>query len=86
MRTTVEIPDETFRQLKSEAALRGTRLKDLITEFVEEGLAARCVSNSARRPRSPLPVVRLPTGTSHPALSNAELEDVLTQAEGHARP
>ena len=34
MRTTVDIPDELFRQAKSEAALQGRRLKDL----VEEGL------------------------------------------------
>jgi hypothetical protein len=34
MRTTVEIPDELFRRAKSEAALTGRKLKDL----VEEGL------------------------------------------------
>jgi hypothetical protein len=34
MRTTVDIPDELFRRAKSEAALQGRRLKDL----VEEGL------------------------------------------------
>jgi hypothetical protein len=34
MRTTVDIPDELFRRAKSEAALRGRKLKDL----VEEGL------------------------------------------------
>jgi hypothetical protein len=34
MRTTVDIPDELFRRAKSEAALRGRSLKDL----VEEGL------------------------------------------------
>lgn len=34
MRTTVDIPDELFRRAKSEAALRGRKLKDI----VEEGL------------------------------------------------
>jgi hypothetical protein len=34
MRTTIDIPDELFRRAKSEAALRGRKLKDL----VEEGL------------------------------------------------
>ncbi len=34
MRTTIDIPDELLRRAKSEAALRGRRLKDL----VEEGL------------------------------------------------
>ena len=36
MRTTVDLPDELFRRVKSEAALRGKKLKDL----VEEGLRA----------------------------------------------
>ena len=34
MRTTIDVPDELFRRAKSEAALRGRKLKDL----VEEGL------------------------------------------------
>ena len=34
MRTTVDIPDELFRRAKSEAALQGRKLKDL----VEDGL------------------------------------------------
>jgi hypothetical protein len=36
MRTTVDLPDDLFRRAKSEAALRGKKLKDLI----EEGLRA----------------------------------------------
>ncbi len=34
MKTTVEVPDELFRRVKAEAALRGRPMKDLI----EEGL------------------------------------------------
>jgi len=34
MKTTVEVPDDLYRQAKAEAALRGRKLKDL----VEEGL------------------------------------------------
>ena len=34
MKTTVELPDNLYRQAKAEAALRGRKLKDL----VEEGL------------------------------------------------
>ena len=44
MRTTVDIPDELFRRAKSEAALRGRKLKDL----VEEGL--RLVLEKERAP------------------------------------
>jgi predicted component of type VI protein secretion system len=34
VKTTVEVPDDLYRQAKAEAALRGRKLKDL----VEEGL------------------------------------------------
>jgi hypothetical protein len=44
MRTTVDIPDELFRRAKSEAALRGRKLKDL----VEEGL--RLVLEKEKQP------------------------------------
>ena len=82
MRTTLDLPDELFRQLKAEAGLRGRKLKDLVTEFIERGLAAR--SATPARSRSPLPMVRPPTGRPHPALGNAELESLLTLEDSHA--
>lgn len=39
MRTTIDIPDPLFRKLKATAAQRGTSLKDLVTEALEEKLA-----------------------------------------------
>jgi len=45
MKTTVEVPDDLYRQAKAEAALRGRKLKDLI----EEGL--RLVLQTPRKPR-----------------------------------
>ena len=46
MKTTVEVPDDLYRRAKSEAALRGRKLKDL----VEEGL--RLVLETSRaKPR-----------------------------------
>jgi hypothetical protein len=44
MKTTVEIPDDLYRQAKAEAALRGHKLRDLI----EEGL--RLVLEAPRKP------------------------------------
>jgi beta-lactamase regulating signal transducer with metallopeptidase domain len=32
MKTTLEIPDQLFREAKAKAALEGVRLKDLVTE------------------------------------------------------
>ncbi len=40
MRTTIDLPDELFRKLKSEAAIRGKSLKEVITEAVEHELGA----------------------------------------------
>ncbi|HEX5321636.1 MAG TPA: hypothetical protein VFW46_20930 [Stellaceae bacterium] len=49
MRTTVDLPDELFRRAKSEAALRGKKLRDLI----EEGL--RLVVDEPSRAGKPAP-------------------------------
>ena len=38
MRTTVDIPDPTYRQLKARAALRGCSVKELILRGVEAEL------------------------------------------------
>lgn len=35
MKTTIDIPDATFRRAKAEAALRGQSLRELITEALE---------------------------------------------------
>ncbi|MFW5995221.1 MAG: hypothetical protein ACOCRN_03840 [Spirochaetia bacterium] len=47
MRTTIDLPDDLFRKLKSEAAIRGKPLKELITEAVEHelGLSEHCDEN-----------------------------------------
>lgn len=49
MRTTVDIPDELFRRAKSEAALRGCKLKDL----VEEGLRLALEKDQAKQSAKP---------------------------------
>ena len=40
MRTTLDLPDSLFRQLKSKAALEGLTLKDLLNNLIERGLQA----------------------------------------------
>jgi len=66
MRTTVDIPDELFRRAKSEAALRGRKLKDL----VEEGL--RLVLEKEKRPAEtePKPRRQPRPGSLHEALQD----------------
>ncbi len=46
MKTTIELPDELYRRAKSEAALRGRKLRDL----VEEGLRLALEARSKRPP------------------------------------
>jgi hypothetical protein len=48
MKTTVEVPDELYRQAKAEAALRGRRLKDLVEEGLR--LVLRVPRKAAARP------------------------------------
>lgn len=38
MKTTLEIPDDLFRQAKATAALRGESLKELVTEALQAHL------------------------------------------------
>ena len=75
MRTTLDLPDPLFRELKAQAALRGMKMKDLLTDLVERGL--RAPNLGTLRQRSPLPVARHANGTSVPARSNAELHQLL---------
>lgn len=84
MRTTLDLPDPTFRKLKAEASLRGLKLKEMVCQLIEAGLASKDVGNRvSRQRRSPLPVIRKACGSRHPALSNASIDEVLTLEEFH---
>jgi len=39
MRTTLDLPDSLFRELKARSALRGMLLKDYVAEILQTGLA-----------------------------------------------
>lgn len=83
MRTTIDLPDEVFRQVKARAALDGMKLKDLITRYVEEGLrhGTRAPVASPKCHRSELPVAWASTGHTRPDLSNADLNTILEEEE-----
>lgn len=55
MRTTLDLPDELFRQVKAKAALEGAKLKELLTRYVENGLRETAKPSSQR---SKLPVIK----------------------------
>lgn len=91
MRTTIDMPDELLRQLKVRAALDGVTLKELVTRYVADGLTrgagaenGATGSQPARPRRRDLPVMIPDRGRRMPALSTAELQDLL-DAEDVAR-
>ena len=84
MRTTLDLPDPTFRKLKAEASLRGLKLKEILCQLIEAGLATRVQDSPGATPRrSTLPVIRKPTGKKHPALSSDRLDELLAMEEGN---
>lgn len=65
MRTTLDLPDETFRQLKAQAALNGMKLKELVTQLIERGLAAGVAAPEPTQPQGPpLSAIKRVPGTA----------------------
>jgi hypothetical protein len=79
MRTTIDFPDDLFREVKARAALDGLKLKDLITRYVEQGLRKGVLPST--RQRSELPVARKATGHTLPSLTNTDIQRILEEEE-----
>lgn len=77
MRTTLDLPDPLFRELKAQSALRGVKLKDFVARLLQAGLAQGDGRRRSPLSRSPLPVIRKATGDRHPALTNREIDTLL---------
>ena len=74
MRTTVDLPDPLFRELKAVAAKRGTSLKVVIRAAVEEEIR-RATSKSGKKLKFPLLSSDQPGSLN---LTNAEIEELFT--------
>jgi hypothetical protein len=61
MRTTVDIPDELFRRAKSQAALRGRKLKDLVEEGLRLVIEQEKLPTAAKKKPAP----KVPPGSLH---------------------
>ena len=79
VRTTIDLPEDLFREAKTRAVQQGTTLKNLIIQFVLSGLAVQEAGTTpvGRRMPPPVAIRRIPGQTPHPALSNRELHAVL---------
>jgi hypothetical protein len=74
MRTTVDLPDPLFRELKAFAARSGSSLKVVIRHAVEAELG-KSKSQTGHRVKFPVLPSRKPESLN---LTNAEIEDLLT--------
>jgi hypothetical protein len=74
MRTTIDIPDAMYRQLKARAATEGRSVKSLILRGAEEVLASK-PAKPGRRVRLPIVPSKRP-GTMR--LDNARIYDVIS--------
>lgn len=84
MRTTIDLPDPIFREVKTRAVQQGTTLKQLVTHYIEAGLQGRSASLPAeprRRPPLPVAIRREPGTPLTPALSNRELKAILEEQD-----
>ena len=73
MRTTVDLPDPLFRQVKSVAALRGSTLKEFIQDALQQAVTT---DRRVRHHKVRFPLIR----SKHPGalrLTNADIEDHL---------
>jgi|688.fasta_scaffold330546_3 hypothetical protein len=85
MRTTLDIPDDLFREVKTLAVQKGVKLKDLLAQFIESGLHSPLPVFTAppKETASPIPIaIPRKRGTRKtPALSKAQLNAILENQE-----
>lgn len=76
MRTTVDLPDDLYRAIKARAALAGLKVRELMTQYLAEGLRDAEVGDRPEQPTD-FPVVIPPLGRRIPSPSAEETEELL---------
>ncbi|MCX6921854.1 MAG: hypothetical protein NT154_01350 [Verrucomicrobia bacterium] len=84
MRTTLDLPDDLFRQVKAKAALEGATLKETLARYIESGLCHPTELGHRPSGRSKLPVIRRRGRTVVPNLTS-ELQARLEEDEDLAK-
>ena len=87
MRTTIDLPDELFREAKIRAVQQGTTLKNLMTQLVRSGLespVSGADGSPGRRNPPPVAIRRIPGKFSTPAWTNRQLHELLDEQEVRA--
>jgi hypothetical protein len=60
MKTTIDLPDELVREVKLRALIQGRTLRDLVTEFIRQGLGLSALNT----PEGPLPGSKVKVGAN----------------------
>lgn len=82
MRTTLDLPDPLFREVKTRAVQQGVTLKDLLAQYIQAGMnAPTSAVPPVSRDHVPLPYFRKTDGPVIPARSNAELFAILEEED-----
>lgn len=86
VRTTLDLPDPLFKEVKTRAVQEGVTLKELLATYIEAGLRGRPTQASDNAPYAnphPLPVAweRVPGEPPTPSRTNAEIEAILDQED-----
>ena len=64
MRTTFDLPDPLFREVKTRAVQQGVKLKDLVASYIEMGLRGQCAPPPSAPPSHRIRRKRLGTGVA----------------------
>ena len=86
VKTTLEIPDDLFREAKSRAALTGTKLKDLVADGLRLVLAGGRPRSAPRRVR--FPIIEANPGApiiTQQVVEEAEIQMLNEEAEAYAK-
>lgn len=84
MRTTIDLPQDLFREVKLRAVQEGTTLKSLLTECIRSGLRGQAVGRPAvvaRRGAPPVAIRRIPEHGLVQGKSNRQLNEILEAEE-----
>lgn len=86
MKTTLDIPDELFREAKSRAALTGAKLKDLVADGLRLVLSGSVARSPSKRVQ--FPIIKAKPGApliTQQMVEEAERQMLREEAEQHAK-
>jgi hypothetical protein len=82
MRTTLDLPDPLFKEIKTRAVQQGVKLKELLAHYIQAGMnAPHAAAVFPPSQAVPLPYFRSAAGPTIPTRSNAELLAILEEDE-----